>query len=411
MIEGLQSSDPEAIWVLQGWLFSYSSFWKDPTLIQAYLSKIDEKSIIILDLYSEVWPIYNKTNSYFGKPYIWNELHDFGGNLGLYGKIPTLIDEPFKALYTPNSSLVGVGITMEGIYQNMIVYDLVLDIAWMEHSIDPMLWIKDYIKSRYGTINEESYSAWFLLLDSVYNCSDNRRDVTTSLIEKRPNLNFVNNLYYNPKKVIKAARKLIGFAIDRKEKCTEGLLFDITDVSRQVLSDLFSDYYYKDLLISVKNKDLNRYIETSVKMIEIIDDLDILLGTRKEFLLGNWIKDAEKWGGDNENDTRHYRFNAINQITMWGPTSNINDYASKQWNGLMKSYYYVRWCRFFEEILKSLNDGKEFDQIAFDGSIGEFEIDWNYNYNEIFSGETLGGSVDIASMLWEKYDKDFDRFK
>jgi len=31
------------------------------------------------------------------------------------------------------------------------------------------------------------------------------------------------------------------------------------------------------------------------------------------------------------------------QITMWGPEGNINDYASKQWNGLIGSYYLVRW--------------------------------------------------------------------
>jgi alpha-N-acetylglucosaminidase len=41
--------------------------------------------MIILDLISEINPVYNFTNQYFGKYYIFNELHNFGGNMGLYG--------------------------------------------------------------------------------------------------------------------------------------------------------------------------------------------------------------------------------------------------------------------------------------------------------------------------------------
>jgi hypothetical protein len=31
------------------------------------------------------------------------------------------------------------------------------------------------------------------------------------------------------------------------------------------------------------------------------------------------------------------------QVTLWGPDGNINDYASKQWSGLVKDYHMGRW--------------------------------------------------------------------
>lgn len=71
-------ADSNAIWVMQSWLFSNSPFW-NKTLIKAYIGDIPNEHFLILDLYSEVKPVYDKTEAYFGKPFIWNELHNFGG--------------------------------------------------------------------------------------------------------------------------------------------------------------------------------------------------------------------------------------------------------------------------------------------------------------------------------------------
>ena len=35
-------------------------------------------------------------------------------------------------------------------------------------------------------------------------------------------------------------------------------------------------------------------------------------------------------------------FNVRNQLTMWGPDSQINDYAAKHYSGLMLYYRFVR---------------------------------------------------------------------
>ena len=41
--------------------------------------------MIVLDLQSELNPQYKRLHSYYGQPFIWCMLHNFGGTLGLYG--------------------------------------------------------------------------------------------------------------------------------------------------------------------------------------------------------------------------------------------------------------------------------------------------------------------------------------
>lgn len=41
--------------------------------------------MLVLDLMSEINPQYKRLDSYFGQPYIWCMLHNFGGTLGMHG--------------------------------------------------------------------------------------------------------------------------------------------------------------------------------------------------------------------------------------------------------------------------------------------------------------------------------------
>ena len=46
--------------------------------------------MIVLDLYAEVRPVWQRTESFYGQPFIWCMLHNFGGNLGLYGNFKSV---------------------------------------------------------------------------------------------------------------------------------------------------------------------------------------------------------------------------------------------------------------------------------------------------------------------------------
>ena len=63
-------------------MFWYArDFWSN-SAVEGYLSGINNQQLLILDLYSEMKPVWNVTMSYFGKPFIWNTLHNFGGTVG-----------------------------------------------------------------------------------------------------------------------------------------------------------------------------------------------------------------------------------------------------------------------------------------------------------------------------------------
>lgn len=82
--------------------------------------------MIILDLNSEQSPLWDKTDSYYGKPFVWCLLHNYGGTRGIYGDLSTIATAPLEALSSPGSTMAGVGITPEAIEHNPVVYDLMV---------------------------------------------------------------------------------------------------------------------------------------------------------------------------------------------------------------------------------------------------------------------------------------------
>ena len=99
--------DPEAIWIMQGWMFSYGDFWQQPQ-IEAILSSVPSGRMIILDLDSTHNEQYTRTKSYYHlQPFIFNDLSNFGGGLGLFGRFDNINRRPFEARNMQNSTMIG----------------------------------------------------------------------------------------------------------------------------------------------------------------------------------------------------------------------------------------------------------------------------------------------------------------
>ncbi len=52
--------------------------------------------MLLLDLQAEVDPQYIRLESFYGQPFIFCLLHNFGGTLGLYGVVPPLAQVMYK---------------------------------------------------------------------------------------------------------------------------------------------------------------------------------------------------------------------------------------------------------------------------------------------------------------------------
>lgn len=59
-----------------------------------------------------------------------------------------------------NSTMIGTGLTMEGINQNYVIYDLMSEQAWRTEPVNLTEWFRDYARRRYGQEDENAQTAW-----------------------------------------------------------------------------------------------------------------------------------------------------------------------------------------------------------------------------------------------------------
>jgi alpha-N-acetylglucosaminidase len=78
----LRAANPNAVWMMQGWLFfDQADFWTIDR-VEAYLNGVEDPTeMIILDLFSEAEPQWNRTESYYGKKWAWCLLHGISWHL------------------------------------------------------------------------------------------------------------------------------------------------------------------------------------------------------------------------------------------------------------------------------------------------------------------------------------------
>ena len=401
----MQDVDPDAVWVMQGWLFYHErDFWGEPE-IKALLGAIPDDRMIILDLWSERHPVWKRTNAYYGKPWIWCMLHNFGQNINMSGNATSVANDPANALVDPNAgNMSGIGLTMEGIGQNPMVYALMLENVWRDKPIDNDEFIKSYLTQRYGSCPENAYKAWQIIMASAYENTVNNGG-QESIITGRPNFK-VNpggttntKAHYHKADLIKAWQLLISCT--EELGASDGFRYDLVDVTRQVLAD-YASILQQNVASMYLSCDLTGFKTTSDEFLDLIDDMDKLLGTRSEFLLGKWLSDARSIG-HTQQEKDIYEHNARNQITLWGNKDcRIRDYACKHWNGMMSGFYKPRWERFFDTVSAAIRQGVEYDEKSFVEASKEWEWEWTLGHEE-YPDEPEGSEVEECCRIWEKY--------
>ncbi|HVU59069.1 MAG TPA: alpha-N-acetylglucosaminidase TIM-barrel domain-containing protein [Puia sp.] len=407
----MAGADPKAVWVMQGWMFHYNAAYWKPTQIQALLKAVPDDHMILLDLYSESHPVWNRTDpvtgeamAYYGKPWIWNMLHNFGGNISLWGRMRHAAEDPSRAFHDPSAGkMVGIGLTPEGIEQNPALYQLMLENVWQDSAVDLREWLDNYALQRYGEADGAIRMAWHLLEGSVYS-GGLTEGGPESIIQARPTLDSAidrvnTHLSYDPG-VLQGAWTLFVNAAP-KLKNSDGFRYDLVDVTRQVLAN-YASVLQQRFAKAWKEKDTAAFRKSSRQFLGLMDDMDRLLATRKDFLLGKWIREARACGvTPAESDL--YEKNARDLVTLWGDKeSGLREYSCRQWSGLIKGFYKPRWELFFRKMEAALTSGREMDWKAFDAEVKDWEWRW-VNGHDRYADVANGDAVQIATALYKKY--------
>jgi alpha-N-acetylglucosaminidase len=399
--EAMSGADPEAVWLMQGWLFyNNAGFWKEPQT-KALLGSAPAGRMIVLDLYCEHQPTWEITESFHGNPWIWCIIQSFGNQVSLHGGLPQIVGNLNRAMTSANrGKLLGAGCIMEGLGWNPVVYDLMSDLMWQPSNLDLEQWVTRFAARRYGIEHDRAAEAWRLLLGTVY--SQPRQ--IGSVVWKRPRLdlnpaNTPSRVPYSTEALVRACTALLEAA--DKLKDTPTYQYDVVHVTRQVLSN-HAETLYEDLVAAYESGDAVRLETAGGRFLELMMDLDTLLGTREEFLLGRWLEDAKRWAG-NPQEKRLYEWNARNQITLWGPRDSVlHDYAAKQWSGLIRGFYVPRWEQFLRDLHEALAKGTAFGAEDFQTRVSAWEDKWTHG-SETYPTRPEGDPLATAERMLAKY--------
>lgn len=427
LMSAMKRANPHAIWVVQGWNEN-----PRPQMI----ANLKVGDLLVLDLFSESRQNFedfctedntsgpgkkdfstSKKEGIYGKhQWLFCLLENFGGNVGLHGRMDQLLNNFYLAtgkkdtpkqenssLLTLHSSLKGWGFTMEGSENNPVMFELMSELPWRAEKITKEDWIREYCYARYGVHDATIEKAWILLAQSIYNCPKGNIQQGTheSIFCARPSLNsyqvstwsLMSN-YYDPEDTRQAAILLTSVA--EKYRGNNNFEYDLVDICRQALADQGRKQYlktmadYKSFSRQEFKKDSNRFL----KMILLQDKL---LGTRQEFRLGHWIEEARNLGKTAE-EKDLYEWNARVQITTWGnricaDNGGLHDYGHKEWQGLLKDFYYLRWSTFMKSLASQLSL-QNTPQIDWYG----LEESWTLQKNP-YSSKAEGSPIDVAKEV------------
>lgn len=401
----MKKANPKAVWVAQAWQ-------ANPR--QKMIENLPAGDLIVLDLFAESRPQWGDPESTwyrkegFGKhDWLYCMLVNYGGNVGLHGKMKHVIDEFYKAKTSSfGKTMKGVGMTMEGSENNPVMFELLCELPWRPARFDKDEWLKNYTVARYGKADKAVQDAWLLLSNTIYNCpaKNTQQGTHESVFCGRPDYDVYQvsswsemEPYYKPEDIIRAAGIMLS-AADRF-KGNNNFEYDLIDIVRQAVAEK-GRLVYPIMIDAYKAGEKELFAASSQRFLDLILLQDKLLAARPEFKVGTWIEKARNLGTTPE-EKDLYEWNARVQVTTWGnrvaaDEGGLRDYAHKEWNGLLRDFYYNRWKVWIDRQKAQLNGApvKAIDFYA-------IEEPWTKQTNP-YSSQAEGDVIEVAKEVYAK---------
>jgi alpha-N-acetylglucosaminidase len=357
----LLTAHPGARWMMLAWQ-------GNPR--QDLLAGVDRARLLIIDIDHDRIPRDNRDQDFQGAPFLFGGLWQFGGRTTLGSNLGN-ITARLQRLGRINPNMAGTAVFTEGMDTNPFAFDLFTEMAWRGEPVDLSRWTAEYVERRYGARDGHALAAWEVLLATAYDIHvdqvvfNSERDAPQeSLFNAQPSLTAKRasnwapeDMRYDPERFKEALRELLAAAPALRGN---GYDYDLVDVARQTLANE-SRRLLPLVRSAFERRDRATFRHLTQRWLGLMDLEDRLLATQRAFLLATWLRFVEPWGSTAKERAR-LEYDARSLLTTWGDRkasegAGLHDYGNKDWAGLVRDYYRVRWQVFFHSLDEELRTG------------------------------------------------------
>lgn len=385
----IKAGNPNAVWVMQGWMFGYQRHIWDYETLQALVSKVPDDKMMLLDLAEDYnhlfwqnganWDFYK---GFYNKEWVYSVIPNMGGKSGLTGDLEFYANGRLKALQSPvKGRLTGYGMAPEGTENNEVLYELICDGGWTDQKIDVDAWLKNYSTCRYGKAPEAVMSFWDGLRKSVYGSFTDHPRYNWQFrpgTVKQGSINVNDNFFRGVERLATAVPQL---------KTAPLFVTDLAEMTAQYTGGKL-EILIQAIQAAYLNNEMEKAANLEKEALDIALEMDRILASHPTLSMERWIEFARKHG-DSKELKDYYERNARRIVTIWAPP--VDDYSARIWSGLIRDYYVPRWKHYFE----SKRSGQPFDLAA-------WERNWVEKKNGLSTVEPLSDVTGACVQLIDR---------
>ena len=395
----LLAAHPDASWMMLAWQ-------GNPR--QDLLGGVDRRRLLIVDIDHDRVPRDDRNGDFRGAPFLFGGIWEFGGRTTLGANVGN-ITERLQRLGSSNGNMVGTAVFTEGMDTNPFAFDLFTEMAWRREPVDAAQWTADYVRRRYGAADSHALAAWKILLDTAYGIRidavkfNSERDAAQeSLFDAQPSLTVNRASNWSPEAMRYDAERFrralpLMLRVAPTLRSSETYRYDLVDIARQTLAN-----ESRVLLPQIKSaydaKDPPRFETLTQRWLHLMDMQDELLASSRFFSWVRGLASVRPWASTHEEAAR-LDYDARSILTTWGDRkasegADLHDYGNKDWAGLTRDYYRVRWQSYFDSLDAELRTGSH------GGSIDWFARGdaWNRG-TQTYSDRPQGDPYTIAKRI------------
>jgi alpha-N-acetylglucosaminidase len=399
----LSAAHPDASWMMLAWQ-------GNPR--QDLLGGVDRRHLLIIDIDHDRVPRDDRQKDFRGAPFLFGGIWEFGGRTTLGASVRN-ITERLQRLGGTNGNMAGTAVFTEGMDTNPFAFDLFTEMAWRSEPFDTVQWTSDYVQRRYGAPDSHALAAWMVLLNTAYDIRvddvkfNSERDAAQeSLFDAQPGLTVNRGSNWSPEAIrydAEAFKRALPLMLQVAPalRASETYQYDLVDIARQTLANE-SRLVLPQIKASYDDRDVVRFETLTRHWLDLMDMQNQLLATNRFFLIGAWLANVRPWASTPDEAAR-LDYDARSILTTWGDRkasegADLHDYGNKDWAGLTRDYYRVRWQTYFASLDAELRTGVHGDAIDW-FALGD---DWNHgtqSYSDRPRGDAYAVARHIAKSL------------